>query len=74
MNKKELFADFLNSYLNHISDDHGNYYARFDSDGTVTIVDSDDRLCNNPSIYQLLELRSEEYGYRMTKQLTFIET
>jgi len=59
---KLLFSDFLNSFFNEMSKEHGNYYQEWINDN-VRIVDHNDDECSNDFILNQLKVKCRKYGY-----------
>lgn len=65
-----MFSDFLNGLLDHLSDEHGNYYMNW-SESECIIVDKNDNKCTNDFIYQEIQKYMDRYNFEFTDQMTF---
>lgn len=70
--KQLIFSDFLNSFLNHHSEEFGSYYGKWNND-VVTLMDSDNKKCHNKKIYKLIHPKLEDYGYMLNDELEIVE-
>lgn len=70
--QQQIFSDFLNSFLNHHSEEFGSYYGKWNN-GVVILMDSDKNKCHNKTIYKLIQPKLEDYGYMLNDELEIVE-